>query len=179
MCMETYELKHKKILWWQGLLYVVICVAILAALSFGCSFLAFLVRVSIQEPTLRNVLNAACLAFPFVVSLVGAKLLVSHKMQDYQNSAGEKRFMIVRRTGNREKTLVDTNIRDIKWAGDFAALPEEYRGVTKQKLTFLKRETAKAVVFEENKRLRLILLSPSTEFEAHYMRSIAAVREKL
>ena len=151
--MRQFRLAHKKITPLMGILYVLLAVLAVAAVVFVFGFIAFLLK------------NQLITIVSYVGVLAAAVLIVKWKMQDYIYTIDDKNYFLVDGvTGTRMKRIVDYNLRDTLWCGDMASRPEEYKKITVQRATFLKKAESRVLVYEENGIKRAVAFSPSDQF---------------
>lgn len=151
--MRQYRLAHKKITPLKGILYVLLAVLAIGTVVFVFGFIAYLLK------------NQIVTIVSYVGVLVAAVFIVKWKLQDYIYTIDEKNYFLVDKvTGTRMKRIVDFHLRDALWCGKMADMPEEYKKITLQRATFLKKAESAVLVYMENNIRRAAAFSPSQEF---------------
>ena len=136
----------------MGILYTLLIVVIILGLMFVLNFVAYLFHM----PVISYV--------GFAALIIGATLIIKGKLQNYTYTIEKGLVSIERSTGQNTKLLAEIRVRDIKWNGELKGIPEEYRDVKLQKLTFLKTNSGYVIIYSELDKMRGVIFSPSQEF---------------
>ncbi len=161
------ELNQKKIDSWQGILYVLGIVLLVAVISFAMQFVAYILKMQVIT------------IISFVGIVVVATLLIKKRLQNYAYIIDRGNMGVERSTGNNRKLLAEFHIKDIVWHGPLAELPEEYKNVSHSKLTFLPLAGAYGVVYRDlNGFMRRIAISPSDAFIGELKARQEKIRER-
>ncbi|MBQ9941876.1 MAG: hypothetical protein IJP03_02580 [Christensenellaceae bacterium] len=162
------ELNHKKIAPLEGIFLILGMVVALGIVVFGIGFLAYLLKLQIL--TVASV----------VLLTVGATILMRKRLQNYSYTVARGMLVLQRCLGANEKPLASTRLSGICWKGDYADLPEEYKKLTREKVTFHREEDCKAVVYiHESGRKRLAIFSPTEKFWEELDMREKRIKEKL
>ena len=161
------ELNQKKIDSWQGILYVLGIVLLVAVISFAMQFVDYILKMQVIT------------IISFVGIVVVATLLIKKRLQNYAYIIDRGNMGVERSTGNNRKLLAEFHIKDIVWHGPLAELPEEYKNVSHSKLTFLPLAGAYGVVYRDlNGFMRRIAISPSDAFIGELKARQEKIRER-
>ncbi len=146
------KLEHKKIGSVIGILYVLMLAVAVFALYVFIHFIAFITGI----PWIVYVLYA--------LMIVAATLIIKVRLTDYSYGIARGELVLDRCISRNPKNVLTLRIKDILWFGDCGSVPAEYAGVKRGKLTFLKSNVSKTVVYKSGKFTHAVMITPSEKF---------------
>ncbi len=160
------KLEHKKIGSIIGVLYVLMIVVAVFALYIFINFIAFLAKI----PWLVYVMYA--------LLVVAATIIIKKRLTDYSYGIAQGELLVDRISSRNPKNLLSIPIKSILWFGDCKDIPEGYATVKLGKVTFLKENVSKAVIFKRDKFTHGMMFTPSDEFSEKLIERMEKAKKK-
>ena len=146
------RLEHEKMSDFKGILTVLICVAAVAVIWFIFGFISYVTKIAFFQ------LGA------FVAVVAGAYLFARAKLVKYIYTINDGSFFVDRQAGRKPKNIAECELKSIEWMGDFASLPESYARSRRERGTYKKLATGRAVVFDDEGKKKCVIITPSDRF---------------
>ncbi len=164
--MKHEKLEHKKVGSIIGIFYVLLIVAVIFALYIFVNFIAYLTKL----PWITYVLYA--------ILIIGATLIIRKRLTDYAYGIAQGELILDRQSSRNPKNLVTIPVKSILWFGKCSEIPFEYAKIRLGKVTFLKGNVSKAVIFKRDKFTHGIMFTPSDEFSEYLVERIEKAKKK-
>ncbi len=160
------KLEHKKIGSIIGVLYVLMIVASIFALYIFVNFVAYLTKL----PWLVYVLYA--------ILIIGATLIIRKRLTDYSYGIAHGELILDRQSSRNPKNLLTIPVKSILWFGNCSDVPAEYAKIRPGKVTFLKANVSKTVIFKRDKFTHGVMFTPSEKFTQHLIERMEKAKKK-